>query len=234
MAQNWSNLFYYINSKLASNVNALELTNNDIQSIILNVTLPEFSIYAPVKRAYKLTMGMIVPGSLNRYTFKLPVAAEGFTIVRIEEAYYSRASNNTTLSNINNGVLINPEDIAMAQQSIDMRASLQTIRTYEFAPPDTIIFNEIVSSAMILDLSIEHISPGTIPSDLYQKLFKKMALRDILDNVIMARSKYANLSTPLGQVELNTDVLVQMRDKLNDEIKETEDNVPPDVMVTFL
>jgi len=234
MAQNWSNLFYYINSKLASNVNALELTNADLQSIILNVTLPDFSIYMPLKKVYKLTMGMLVPGSLNKYTFKLPVATEGFTIVRVEEAYYSRLSNNTSLSNVNNGVLINPEDIAMAQQSIDMRASLSTVRTYDFIPPDIITFNKIISADMLLDLSIEHTSPDTIPSDLYHKLFKKIALRDVLDNIIMARSKYTNLATPLGQIELNIDNLVQIRDRLNDEIKETEDNVPPDVMVTFL
>jgi len=177
---------------------------------------------------------MMVPNSINTYTFRIPVDVEGFTIVRVEDAYYSTSTNGAQLGGNNSGLLVNPVDVAMAAQSRDMRRSLQTIRTYEFEGPDTVTFNLPITSDMILNLSIEHTSPVTIPHDMYNKLFKVCALRDVLDNVIMTRSKYTNLSTPLGQVELNVDGLIQIRDRLNDEIRETQSNVPPDVMVTFL
>jgi len=212
----------------------LELTNTDLQAIVTNVTMPDFSIYNPKKQLYKLTSAMMVPNSLSRYTFRIPVDVEGFTIVRVEDAYYSSAINGAQLGNVNGGLMVNPVDIALSAQSQDMRRSLQQIRTYEFFGPDTITFNMPILSDLILNLSIEHTSPASIPHDLYIKLFKVCALRDVLDNLIMARSKYTNLATPIGQVELNIDNLVQIRDRLNDEIKETQSNVPPDVMVTFL
>lgn len=179
-------------------------------------------------------MSMLVPNSLSRYTFRIPVDVEGFTIVRVEDAYYSSAINGAQLGNVNGGLLVNPVDIALSAQSQDMQRSLRQIRTYEFFGPDTITFNEPVLSDLILNLSIEHTSPLTIPHDLYNKLFKVCALRDVLDNLIMMRSKYTNLATPIGQVELNVDNLIQIRDRLNDEIRETQSNVPPDIMVTFL
>jgi len=111
---------------------------------------------------------------------------------------------------------------------------MQTIRTYEFYPPDVIEFSDFITSAMLLDLDIEHVDPTTIHSDMYHRLFKKFALRDVLDNLIMVRSKYTSLSTPIGQIELNIDVLTQMRDKLNDELQQAEENLPPEQIITFL
>lgn len=236
MAQTWTNLLYYIQSELSGNLNSIELTDADIRQRVVRSTLPDFSQYIPAEYLYLLTLNdrVTTAGQTTRDKFVIPVATLNIDIVRIRDVYWSNANTNAILSGQSSGLMLNPVDSVSSTRMLDMIQSLQPIQNVMFSPPDTLIFSQPVITNTILQLHVEHTSPITIPGDMYHKAFKKMALRDVLQTLIMSRSKFSTLNTPMGQIEMNVDMLIQLKESLTQEIKEVLDNLPPDPIVEFL
>lgn len=234
MAQTWTNLLYDIKSELSGNLNAIELTDAEIQERVARSTLPDFSQYMPAEYLYLLTMDKRVSSATTHDKFVIPVADLNIDIVRVRDVYWSDSNSNAILSGQTSGLMLNPVDAVSSTRMLDMIQSLQPINNMTFIPPDTIIFSQPTSSNIILKLHIEHKSPLTIPGDMYHKAFKKMALRDILQMVIMSRSKFSTLNTPMGQIEMNIDILTQYKETLSQEIKEVLEALPPDPLIEFL
>jgi len=235
MAQNWNNLLTYIKRELGAPVNAIEMTDAEMQQQITDLVMPDFSQYEGENRLYLLTPDMktIVPGSKD--TFRLPIVATGTEVTRVNQAYYDTATGGVNAAiNASSGVVSNPFQLIPSTVFNSANAYLQPIKSYIFNKPDIIIFNEPVLSTIILDLDVVHTNPNTIPGDLYTKVFKKQCAISIIDYIIAIRSKFDNVQTPLGEVGMNIDFLISKADRFREEVKEVLDDLPPDPLVEFI
>jgi len=237
MAQNWNNLLTYIKHELGVPSNLIEMTDAEITSNILHVVMPDFSQYMGKNMLYALDQSMALTTTGSASAYKLPlVANDGIEITRIQNAYYGSASSGlaASINNTSSGLSTNPSAMIMSTVYADALASLAPIRSYVFNKPDVIMFTSRLAGSIIIELDVVHTNPNTIPGDLYHKSFKKMCLLSIIEGIVAIRSKYTSVQTPIGEVALNIDFLISKADRLRDEIKEVNNDIPPDPLLAFV
>ena len=98
-------------------------------------------------------------------------------------------------------------------------ASLDTIFSFDYFPPDIVAFSKSPGdNSFVVELNVFYRDLSNIPRDVFEKFFKKICLKDILETIISNRSKYTSLTTIYGTIELNIQNLVQKRDLLQSQI----------------
>ena len=238
--QNWNSLFSYIRQQLGS-VNQLELTDNELQIYIKEHTLRDFSNYSSDKLWVLITDSNKVEYDLNKPdrimdedSYKIPLPSESDYIINIEDAYYRR-SGADWYDSYPYMYQSDPRDTVMNNTMSTMLAYLNKVQYYQYLPPDTIIFGSgINEEGVILELNIVHTILDRIKRDVYHGLFKKMALYDILDLLIMNRSKFQEVASPFGQINLNIEILERKKEKLEQEIQEYKSWQPPEKLISWI
>lgn len=230
MAQNWNNIINLVKSNLGSKSSNIEITDDEFITHFKEHTLPYFSQISPLQSWILLDGSNLVtlPNMHSRYVYKLPIP-DGITIVDIVDVYFNSnfAITGTEFNEISARMTNNPADIVMANTLGDMARFLTTVNDYKFIKPDIIRFTESTRDApLIVEINIEHNNPSTIPGDLYHKLFKNMTIVDGLELVLNNRNKFSNVTTPFGQIDLNTDYISQRIQELKQKNEEIIDGLP--------
>jgi hypothetical protein len=225
MAQNWNHIINFIHVNIGTKLTSIEISDDEFIQYIKENTLPQFSQHSPLKYWSVIDSSNIthLPGTFSSNVYKLNVP-DGINIIDISEVYGGRFGDSLTASTYYG----NPVDVVMANTMSNIMESLRAVNDYLFIRPSFIRFSqEPFEEKIIVELNIEHTHLYTIPSDLYQKLFKNMCLVDALELVINNRNKFTNITTPFGQIDLNIDYLIQKSQDLKQKISDIVDKMPP-------
>jgi hypothetical protein len=243
--QNWNLLISYIRHQLGS-INQLELTDDELINHIRDHTLLEFSSHSSDKLWVLITdadrmkvevdsSGNIAPDRImDADTFVIPLPNETDYIINVEDAYYRRSTSDG-YDEYPYFYQSDPRDIVMNNTMSTMLAYLDSVQYYQYQPPNTITFGKPINQeGVILELNIMHNNLDRIKRDVYQNYFRKLALFDIIEMIIANRSKFREVSSPFGPINLNIEFLERKMEKLEREIEEYRQWEVPEKMVAWV
>lgn len=230
-AQHWNNILSYIKINLGVPINLLEIPDDELILNLRDHILSAFSQYAPAKAYAFITGANQINGGLGspRYMYKMPVP-EGTYIIDILEAMPTKE---VSVVDMYGGAIINAQaamDLVISNAYIDAVRSMQTRQTWEFVPPNIMIFDKEINSCVVI-YNHPHITLDTIRPDLYHRAFKPMCLGHTKIWIASMRSKFENLATPFGALNLNYDKLQTEGQTLIDNAQAVLDTIPPDLLI---
>lgn len=226
---NWNNTIKYIKSQLGSQVNQLEIDEYDIVDIIETITMPEFCSYFNYEdyiygeHLVEDTTYQIRPSALivdyDRQIFEIKdIYFPRYVVASFQIPYMATDS----------------VEYAIDSYATSIPKSMVPIRNWEFIRPNRILFNfpGIVSvpdiDKIIVRVGAAFKNPNEIEPSMY-KVFRKLAAADTIDYVIALRTKYQNLTTPQGQINMDLARLEQKSAQLRQEAMSVlEDQTIPD------
>ncbi|HQF37033.1 MAG TPA: hypothetical protein PLL26_05345 [Candidatus Dojkabacteria bacterium] len=229
--QNWNNTLEYIKLFLGVPINLLEISDDELVGYLKRQVVPLFSQYAPLKKfTYITAANQISPVSGSpSYMYRIPVES-GEYIVDILEAYPLR---DVSIVDVYGGALINAQmtmDMVIASSYIDAVRSLQVRNTWEFIPPDILVFEQEITACAVI-YNTPHVNLDTIRPDLYHKAFKPLCLGYTKLWIASMRSKFEALATPFGQINLNYDRLQTEGQQAIDNAISILETIPPDILI---
>ncbi len=229
--QNWNNVLEYIKLFLGVPVNLLEISDDDLIKYLKRQVLTLFSQYAPAKKYTYITSANLLPLKTGYPQFRYRIPTEpGEYIVDILEAMPLR---DVSIVDTFGGALINAQmtmDLAIANAYIDAVRSMQVRNTWEFIPPDIIVFDQDIEACAII-YNTPHVTLDTIRPDLYHKAFKPLCLGYTKLWIASMRSKFEGLATPFGQLNLNYDRLQSEGQASIDAATSVLESIPPDILI---
>jgi len=230
--QHWNDVLGYIKINLGVPVNLLELSDDDLITNLRQHVMGIFSQYAPHKAwAYISGNDLFQSSTLGspRFMAKIPVPP-GTYIVDVLEAYPTKE---VSIVDMYGGALINARaamDLVISNAYIDAVRSLQARNTWEFLPPDIMIFDkETIACVVVYNLT--HVSLDTVRPDLYHKCFKPLCLGHTKLWIAAMRSKFEGLATPFGQLNLNFAELKNEGQTTIDNVMNMLETIPPDIFI---
>lgn len=247
MSQNWNNLLGYIKRNLGAKLNLLELSDDEIIEGLKEDVISYFSQYSPCKKGIYINRDNKITGltkAPNAYRIPFP---ENEYVIDIFDVYASPLDSHVdpfygtkySMSNIAGtiahygygqigmagGAMI---DAVISNSFLDMMKEFQVRNTWEFYPPDMISFDVNVDDAIIIYFT-SHENLNTINPDMYNIVLKPLALGHVQTWLAALRSKYENLSTPAGEIQVNWQKLEQDAEKNLERAKEKlEQQMPHD------
>lgn len=234
LRQNWNNVLNYIKRNLGAKVNLIEMSDDEIVQGLKEDALGHFSQYCPHKKWTIITSANLIisdkPGQ-PRYIYRIKTPDNDY-IVDIYQVY--NIKDTAILDRM--GGIVNYEillDIVMANTYLDASRSLNIRNTWEFIPPDVIVFDTELNDSAVIEYNTPHKTLDTIPPDLYHSVFKPLCLGNVKLWLAALRSKYENLASPFGQLNINWQQLQQEGYQLIQEAEQKMQMVPPDVLATF-
>lgn len=237
MGQDWNSLIRYVKRKVGSPLAQFELTDDDIFDIVTDSVLPAVSqyigypVWLRVTSSDKVAEDSAKHGIYPPHTFRLPVSTD-LTIVDVYEVFYHRDDVGIVGMYKNMIGVLDPRDTVMTNTFQDMLESLSTVQTFQWIPPDKLSFDESVHGHnFICQCKATHKNLSTIPSDVFIDFVKPLTLAEVYEDLVEIRSKYRQLNTPFGAVELNWERLEQKAQELRREVQEKFDSLPPDQLV---
>lgn len=239
--QSWNNLINYVKGCLGAPHNQLELSDADLIDYIQEHVLPGFSQIVPNPRWIGFSYADLDTSSdvarFNEYTYTLPETDE-FEVCAIQDAYYM---NNGMSAMMASGYYqcYSPVDVAMSNAYSDIYASLESAQSFRFIPPNKVIFSKQLHSYnnnnyVVLELNTIHKRLDTIPPDIYHKIFKDNCVLEVFKWVLAIRMKYNSLTTPFGEIGLNTQFLENQIQLLQVSVDDYKDRIPPKHLVAWL
>ncbi len=232
--QNWNHVLDYIKLNLGAPLNLIEMPDDDLIKHLKEHVLPVFSQYVPHKKYCYINEGARLPvtnAGNPRYSYNIPLQMDEY-IVDIHDVYHTRSTiltDNNGLTTLNHFGAI---DTVIANTYIDAIRSLGTHNTWEFMPPDTMVFDEKITAAIIV-YGTPHTDLLTVPPDMYQLIFKKMCLGQASLWIAAMRSKYDNLTTSFGPLPINWQDLRSEGQRMMEEVNQQLLTLPPDKFVEF-
>jgi hypothetical protein len=219
MAVSTTSLLQFLEWKLGFQFSDLELKHDEIINIIRSYTLPTFSKYFPYQERIPISKAQLVPNFLNRYF--LPTEREVLNINRVVGTglygYSDAIIGGTPNPSLSQGGG-NPLDM---QMMADM-ASMVNPTTYQYIHPGMIEFAPnygSVNNGYIIVANVVHDeSLLTIPTNM-QEYFMELAECDVKTALYAMRSRFTNLQTSYGALELNLDDLAEGKDRRDDLIE---------------
>lgn len=230
-AQHWNDILDYVKVNLGVPVNLLEIPDDELIGYLRRHVLTLFSQYAPHKAyAFITEENRINWGTGSpQYMYKIPVP-EGTYIIDIYEAMPTKE---ISIVDMYGGAIINAQaamDLVISNSYIDAVRSLQTRATWEFIPPDVMVFDKQTTSCVVV-YNTPHSVLNTIRPDLYHRAFKPLALGHTKLWIAAMRSKFENLATPFGTLNLNYDKLQTEGQTSIDNAMAVLETIPPDVLI---
>lgn len=230
-AQHWNDILDYIKVNLGVPINLLEISDDELIGYLRRHVLSLFSQYAPAKNYAFITGSNQISGGSGspRFMYRIPVEA-GTYIVDVLEAMPSKE---ISIVDMYGGALINAQaamDLVISNSYIDAVRSLQTRSTWEFIPPDIMVFDTEITSCVVI-YNTPHTVLNTVRPDLYHRCFKPMCLGHTKIWIAAMRSKFENLATPFGQLNLNYEKLQTEGQVLIDNAQVILDTIPPDILI---
>jgi len=231
----WDNLISYIKLNIGADNQHFEYSDEELLDIIEEHTLPEFSRYVMYERYYQiLEKDLISEHPVMIYELKnIP------KIIKVQEVIYSGNMTNVDQIQIQQQNLGGDiTDYLMATNMLHMSQIAQAPSTWSFRAPNKILIqrsdaNINYNRGFIVKIASVHPDPSTIDPDGYE-YFRNLALADTMIYIGRLRSKFKDLSTPYGQVQNNSDELLQEGKQLRQETIQELKNRPPEDFIFFL
>jgi len=232
MAQTWNNVLEYIKLELGVPVNLLEMSDEDIIKYIKNHVLPEFSQYVPAFKFKVITENnRIIMDAGPMYAYKIP-KDENDQIIDIYDVYYSATGSIT--SDMLNNYMLNTVDVintVILNEFNDLVSSLKSRQTWDFKAPDLLYFDkELPNGSALVVYNIVHQTLDTIRPDMY-RYFKKYCAGYVKVWLARFRSKFESLATPVGQLSINWQQLLQEGKQDIQEVYQILETIPPDHLI---
>jgi len=207
MSQTWTDVLKFCKVNLGL-INKLEIDDDTIVENLREQVLPFFSQYSGQKKFKDISDNNLIfsaSGGQPMYQYKIPLDPEEY-IIDILNFYPSRTIN---LLDVSIPFVNSPDsaiDAVIANSYIDIIKSMQAQNTWEFLPPDRLIFDFSIEYG-IVEYTTVHEELKTIDPDKYQLIFKKLCLANVKIWIAANRSKFENLTTPFGTLNLNWEAL---------------------------
>lgn len=231
--QTWTDVLKFIKINLGVPLNNLELSDDELVENLKDQVLPVFSQFAPRKSFKAITSSNIIyrqnQDGHPLYQYRIPKETNEY-IIDVLNVYHTQ--NRLLMSELSS-LIHSPMqaiDIVIANSYNDIIRSLQKRQTWEFIPPDVIIFDDEIQYA-VMEYQTIHDDLSTIDPDKYHLIFKKLCLANVKLWVASMRSKFENLQTPFGPLNLNYEKLQQEGQQEREECMQLLNMLPPDVLV---
>jgi len=230
-AQHWNDVLEYIKLNVGVPINLLEIPDDELIGFLRRQVLSSFSQFAPSKVFTTISSANLIHGGPGypQYAYKIPVSDDTYIIDILEVM----PANDTSIVDSFGSAIINASqamDLVMANTYIDIVKSLQIRQTWEFISPNILIFDSAITVCVVV-YNIPHTVLNTIRPDLYHRAFKPMCLGYTKIWLASMRSKFENLSTPFGPINLNFVELRNEGQTLIDNAQVILDTIPPDILV---
>ncbi len=226
---NWNNTIDFIKIQLGADVNQLEVDEYKILDIIKTVTMPEFCQYFNYidRIDYPSDKIELVTEAEHKHRYKI-INYER-QIYEIKNVYFP--SNWTVAYTVFDQ--IDATSAAVSNYTYSMADSMTPVRSFQFFRPDiielTIPIGYSEPSYFTVELGAEFLNPNEIEPSMYSA-FKKLAAADVIDYVLSLRSKFEQLTTPQGTINMNLNRLEQKAERLRSEAMQKLENTQPDVL----
>jgi hypothetical protein len=229
--QTWNDILKYIKLNLGAPLNKLEMSDDEIVNNLREQVLPFFSQYAPAKEFKIITNDNILSGDRGAplYRYRIPLSPEEY-IVDVLNVYFTR---NTSMIDTLTSIMSSTEEVLdtiIYNSYSDLVKSMQPVNTWEFLPPDILIFDFEVSYG-VLEYNTVHNDLSTIDPDKYHLMFKKLCLAQMKTWIASMRSKFQSLTTPFGPIDLNWESLKQEGMQEREEVLQLLNMIPPDYLI---
>lgn len=235
-SQTWSSMLKYIKRELGTGIQLLEMEDQEIIDGLTEDCLSLFSQYSPHKAYCFINETNRIlnhnPGD-PRYRYLLPVDPD-ISIIDILEVMPNTGGNAFSELGVLDDIEISNADsmidIVIANSYSDAAYSLGVRNTWEFRQPRTLIMDQELTRAAVI-YNVPHETPKTCRPDLYNTTFKPLCLGHVEKWISAKRSKFENVSTPFGQINLNWQKLeTDSQTHIQDAMQKLE-LVPPDKLI---
>lgn len=231
MAQTWNDVLEYVKINLGVPVNLLEISDDEIVGVLKRQVLPLFSQYTPRKK-----FGLIRPQDKihhkegePQWQYRIPLEVDEY-VIDIRDVYAGRHPE--ILDTFANRALRSTDvmEVAMANTFSDIIRSMSTVQSWEFLPPDILVFDKEFRYGVI-EYFVVHPNPSTIEPDKYHIYFKKLCLAQVKLWLAAMRSKFDQLTTPAAQLQLNWERLQSEGTEERREVLEGLNLLPTDFLI---
>lgn len=212
----------YINEHLGASVQEFELSEQNMMNIVIQQTIPTFSMYFPFAPYIRIDETCKVPGKMNEYYIPNKYNLTILTVTRI-------ISNNIGLYGISGSVGYIPiGDPITAQVNADAASATILEPLFEFIPPNIIRIktNGVVRPVAGYLIQVQAIHPNhlkTIGAN-YRDIFCELAYADVLTALYSIRNRFSQLNTPYGTLTTFMDEINNARQRRDDAIQKLEQN----------
>lgn len=254
MPQTWNDILTAVKLKLGADLNLLEMSDDQIIEGLKSNVVPYISQYAPLKKFTYIDDTDRLPHQEGASRWTYQIKTENY-IIDIFDVYarvtgygeyhddpfygtkYAAGNVRGSLSayaggtmDVYGGGMI---QMAINNAYLDMAASFMPRNTWEFISPNILIFDQHVVRAVIVYNTV-HENINSMPPDIYHTMFKPYCIGSVCEWVSALRSKYENLSTPFGPINLNWQKLEQDGKELKQEVQQKLDMLPLDKFIEII
>jgi len=185
----------YINRRLGTMRQEIELTDDEMMEIVLNESLVTYSKFFPYRYRMLITAKDSIGGGYSN-TYLIP-NEDRLEIFGIHRVYLDNVNQfgGTVLPIVN--------DPFTSQLLNDYLSSVITPTTFEFQPPNIVTIRpkiEIAGSAMLEVKAVHPKHLKTIGIEMRDE-FYKLAYYDILQSLYPLRHRFESLNTPFGVIQ---------------------------------
>lgn len=227
MGQNWTDVLDFVKINFGL-INKLEISDDDLVRYLKSQVLPFFSQYDGRKKFKDISDADLVTSLSGQpmYQYKIPLDPEEY-IISVLNFYPSK---NTNLLDVSIPFINSPDsaiDAVISNSYIDIIKSMQAQNTWTFLPPDRLVFDFSIGFGIIEYMTV-HTELNTINPDRYHLMFKKLCLANVKIWIAANRSKFENLTTPFGTLNLNWEALKTEGVQERDDVTTALNMVPPE------
>ena len=233
--QTWDNVLSYIKDELGADMMKLEFDDDKIIEKLNEHVIPFYSKWDGYNVFYKFTTNDLVNPESPTLIYKFADTFD-YKILSVEGKIDGNSlwdDYNLSQYAMNSGDITDYLTLKNYQHIYEI---IQPIDHWKFLPPDKFMVtrgNNVTSTTeFILVIKCVHKSPLTM-DPTYDDYFKRLAAARIKILIGKIRKKFNNFNTPMGEIQLNADELVQEGTQEWNEVLTEIQNTPPDQMAWF-
>jgi len=231
MNMTFMELYNIIKRRLGIPYNFFELSYEDFVDIVKNKTFRFISQYIPARKYIPFNADDARLDGVQG-VYKIPYDGEIISVIEIYTSNldlavgYPMAIMNTDM----NSTIQTAADVMQAIPNI--LSSAAVYKTWEFIPPNQLkIFPATFGfSICVVYAEVKHEDLSTIPATFGHD-FIELVLSDVYDTLADVRSKYQQISSPFGDIQLNPDSLRTQAENLRAKVYERLVSLPPNAIV---
>lgn len=212
---NTTKVLRHIEKKLGFKFTDLEIDENEIMDEIRQNTLRVYSKYYPYITRVDITTQEKIDGKINRFI----IDPQGLEIMSMNRLILGN------MEYIDPSIITRPNyqaDIFSTILANDMMSMVRNPITFNFMEPNILeVYPSVIGLTNVM-LFVNAVHPehlGTIRANMEDQ-FLKLAYLDIADMLYMIRARFANMTTPYGNIELMVDRLQDAADKREELLQE--------------
>jgi hypothetical protein len=214
-----------VKARLGTRVRRLELDDDQIVDCLQQETLRTLSIYNPyfVEYTLELSKDNKVDGSDNMF-YVPEIIADQFEVMGIEKVYSSSMFTPGNYSILGSTPLSTLNNFVDMLQTVNYQQAFLPPETFSYIQPNILrLYFNGMSNATTLVLRTTHAKDfSTFPFGMRETIMN-LALYDVALDIFAERRFFANITTPLAEINLDIDYL-NMEDKRSELIETMRKN----------